>query len=59
MSPDYLGIISKYEKGRGVSAVEKSCFTTSQSGGVRTEIKSSKLFELILASLSSKYIFLP
>ena len=31
---------------------------TSQSGGTKTVIKSSKLFELTLASLNCRYIFL-
>ena len=41
MSSNYPGITSKYEKDRKTSAVEKSCFMTSQSGGVKTEINSS------------------
>ena len=47
---DYFGVISKYEKDREMSAVDKSCATTSQSGGIKSEMKSSKLFELTLAS---------
>ena len=42
MSSHYHGIISNYEKGREMSAVEKSCFMTSHSEGIKTEIKSSK-----------------
>ena len=44
MSSDYLGVISKYEKDRETSAVEKSPFIMSQSGGIKSERKSSKLF---------------
>ena len=55
VSSDYFSVISKYEKDRETSAVEKSCFTTPQSGGIKTEIKFSKLFELTLASLNSRY----
>ena len=53
VSSDYLGIISKYEKDKEMSAVEKSCFMTSQS---KTDIKPSKLFEL--ANLNIRHIFL-
>ena len=57
--PSYsLGVTSKYEKDREMSAVEKSCFTTFQSGGTKTEIKSSKLFELTQVNLNCRYIFL-
>ena len=58
MSSDYLGVIFKYEKDRESCAVEKSRFTTSQSGGIKTERKSSKLFELTQASLKSRLVFL-
>ena len=58
MSSDYLAVIYKYEKDRETSAVEKLCFTTSQTGGIKTEIKSLKLFELTQARLNSRYIFL-
>ena len=37
MSSDYLGVISMYEKDRETSAVKKSCFMISQSGGIKTE----------------------
>ena len=37
---------------------EKSCFTTSQTGRIKTKIESSKLFELTQASLNYRYIFL-
>ena len=47
-----------YEKNRDTSAVGKSCFTTSQSGGIKIKIKSSKLFEQTLASLKCRFIFL-
>ena len=40
MSSDYLGVVSKYEKNRETSAVEKPYFTTSQSVGIKTELKS-------------------
>ena len=53
VSSDYLGIISKYENDHEMSAVEKACFMTSQS---KTDIKSSKLFEL--ANLNIRHIFL-
>ena len=39
-------------------AVERSFFMTSQSEGIRTEMKSSKLFELTLESLNGRCIFL-
>ena len=42
MSSDYLGIISEYEKDRETSAVHKHDF--SNCGGIKPEIKSSKLF---------------
>ena len=58
MSSDYLGVTFKYEKDREMSAVEKSCLTTSQSRGIKTEIKSLKLYELTLPSLNSRYAFL-
>ena len=34
MSSDCLGVKSEYEKERETSAVEKSCFTASRSGGI-------------------------
>ena len=42
MTSDYLGVVSKLEKGQETAAVEKSYFATSQSGGMKTEIKFSK-----------------
>ena len=48
MPSHYLGVISKYEKNQETAAIEKSHFSfmTSQNGSIKTEIKSSKLFEL-------------
>ena len=58
VSPDCLGVRSRYEKDRETSAVEKLCIIThSRSGGTKTEIKSSKLFELTLASLNNINLF--
>ena len=58
MSSEYLCLISKHEKDQEAPAVEKWCFTTSQSRGTETEIRPSKLFKLTLASLNSRNIFL-
>ena len=58
MSSDYLGVISKYEKNRETSAVEKPYFTTSQSVGIKTELKSWQWFRLSLVSLNNRHIVL-
>ena len=58
MSSDYLDFKFRYEKDRETAAGENSCFTTSQNGEMKAEIKSSKLFERTLASLNIRYIFL-
>ena len=59
MSCDYFSVRSKCEKDRETSdAFEKLCFTTSQSGGIKTEIHHSKLFKLTLAGVNSRNIFM-
>ena len=58
MFSDYLGVISKYEKDRETPVVEKLCFTTSHSGGIKTEAKSSKLFELIFARVNISFCYM-